>query len=270
MNLRISQTQRAVVLLAVATLLLLSSALAQSSSLPATRNAKSLVGNWELFLAEDGKDPQGSTLEFPVAVNLQLEGDQLVGQAIFPEIRASDQGPKKVGETVKPLVELSYQENVLAFKIEGEDKGDFVALKLQRMGEKFEGRWAILRSGEVGTVKMRRVPTAVTSLIEKIVGEWTVLLTSDSGAGAGGVRLALVVKANGDKLTAKTLVELNGEKKEWQLIDPRFEGETFLFKVNNGEEVLEGKLKLVEDRFEGPWKALESGVGGTMKLIRKN
>jgi beta-lactamase regulating signal transducer with metallopeptidase domain len=262
-----------IALLAVTSLVLVfSSAFAVAFSLKveqSAKNAKSMVGNWELFLTEDGQDPKGSLLEFPVGLELRLDGDKLAGKASFPKILATDEGPKRVGTSEASLVNLVYTGHLLSFKIEGKDKGDFVEMQLQPAGDKFEGRWKILRSAEAGSVKMQREQTGKSALIEKIIGEWTVSLSAGDGAETKGEPPALIVKTDGNQLTAKTVFNVGGERKEWKLIDPKFDGETFIFKVDNGEELLEAKLKWVDDHFEGPWKASQSGGSGTMKLTRK-
>lgn len=39
-------------------------------------------------------------------------------------------------------------------------------------------------------------------------------------------------------------------KSGWPIIEPKFDGNTFSFKVSNGEEILAGELTLVGDKFE--------------------
>src|SRR5262245_2006809 len=105
--------------------------------------------------------------------------------------------------------------------------------------------------------------------LEKIVGEWVMIVTSSDGTEPEGGRSALIVKADGDRLTAKVILKTDGEQKEWVLIEPKFDGETFIFKADNGEEILVGDLKLKNDQFEGTWKGPISGLSGRMKLVRK-
>jgi hypothetical protein len=105
--------------------------------------------------------------------------------------------------------------------------------------------------------------------LEKIIGEWEVILISGDGAEPEGGRSPLIVEADGNRLTGKVILNNAGEKKDWVLIEPKFDGETFSFKVDNGEELLAATLKLKNDQFEGTWQASISGISGRMKLVRK-
>ena len=97
--------------------------------------------------------------------------------------------------------------------------------------------------------------------LEKIVGEWVMITTSSDGTEG---RSELIVKADGDLLTAKVIFKTDGEQKEWVLIEPKFDGETFTFKADNTEELLAGDLKLKNDQFEGSWHPSDQ------RLKRKN
>jgi len=269
---RMSKPASIAILAAVSLALAVSSAVAAAFALnigQQPREAKSIAGDWELFLTEEGQDPKGSILEFPVGLSLRFEGTKPAGTIHFPIMVATDQGPEQKGVSDAPLLDPRFDGRQLSFRVAAEDKEDFLEMRLHLAGDNFAGRWKVLRSGEGGSVKMLRKQDAKSSLIERIVGEWTVALFSSDGTAADGTRPLLIVKANGDQLTAKTIFNFAGEKKEWKLIEPKFDGDVFLFKVDNGEEILEGKLKLVNDHFEGPWKASQSGASGTMKLTRK-
>jgi beta-lactamase regulating signal transducer with metallopeptidase domain len=123
-------------------------------------------------------------------------------------------------------------------------------------------------SGEGASARTALKQSGNTSL-EKIVGEWVVIVTSNDGTEPENGRSELIVKANGDRLTAKVIIKTDGEKKEWVLIEPKFDGETFTFKADNTEEILVGDLKLKNDQFEGSWRGSISGLSGRMKLVRK-
>jgi len=122
--------------------------------------------------------------------------------------------------------------------------------------------------GAGGGVRTAREQSGNTSL-EKVVGEWMVILTSSDGTEPEGRRQPMIVKADGDRLTGKVIFKTDGEQKEWVLIEPKFDGETFIFKVDNGEELLAATLKLKNDQFEGSWKGPISGLSGGIKLVRK-
>jgi hypothetical protein len=112
------------------------------------------------------------------------------------------------------------------------------------------------------------------SLNEKIIGNWDVVL--DKGNGYDDCDNAqcpvLIVRADGDSLTGKIFTPGRGSN-EWTLIEPRFEGEKFIIKAEDGNGgVLEGYVKLTNDQFEGPWKHTGrngQGAGGKMKLSRR-
>jgi bla regulator protein blaR1 len=105
--------------------------------------------------------------------------------------------------------------------------------------------------------------------LEKVVGEWVVIVTSSDGTEPEGGRSPLIVKADGDRLNGKVILKTDGGQKDWVLIEPKFDGETFTFKVDNGEELLAADLKLKNDQFEGTWKGAISGLSGGIKLVRK-
>jgi len=247
-----------------------STAVAAGFSLNIAQSGKEtspIDGEWELFLSEDGKDPKGTIFEFPLGMSLKLEGKDPVGSIRYPIIIETDNGLKQEGFLEKVLLDPKFDGRKLTFRIEGDEKDELLEMTLELRGENFIGRWKILNGDEGGSVKMLRKQSVKISLNEQIIGEWVVVLLSDDGR--EGDRGLLIVKADGDRLSAKTIFSIDGEKKEWTLIEPKFEGETFIFKVDNGEEVLTANLNLKIGQFEGPWKASRSGVSGKMRLIRK-
>jgi hypothetical protein len=201
-------------------------------------------------------------------MSLKHEGKNPVGSIRFPIMIATDTGPKEEGFSDKVMLDPKFDGLKLSFRVEGDEKGEFLEMTLELNGGNFAGRWKIVNSDEGGSVRMSRKYGSNASLREQIIGEWVVILYSDDGI--EGDRGVLIVKAEGDQLSAKTIFSIDGEKKEWKLIDPKFDGETFIFKVDNGEELLTADPKLKNGQFEGPWKAVRSGVSGKMKLIRKN
>jgi hypothetical protein len=264
-----SKTGINLILSAVLSLLAISSVIAADLSPDINQDRKEtspIDGEWELSLTEAGKDPKGTIFEFPLWMSLKHEGNNPVGIIRFPIMIATDNGPKQEGVSEKALLDPKFDGKKFSFRVEGEENGDFLEMTLDISGENFAGHWKILKSGEGGSVRMLR-KQSITSLIQQIRGEWVVILYSEDGI--EGDRGVLIVKADGDRLTAKTSFNVDGVKREWALIEPKFDGEAFIFKVDNGEEVLTGKLLPKPDQFEGPWKASRSGVSGKMKLIRK-
>jgi hypothetical protein len=113
-----------------------------------------------------------------------------------------------------------------------------------------------------------------TSPSEKIIGVWNVSMDTGNGyVEDEATRSVLIVKANGDRLTGK-IVPPGSSGIEWTLIEPRFDGEKFIIKVEDGNgEVFEGYVKLTNNQFEGPWKQTApngQAASGKMKLIRKS
>jgi len=119
-----------------------------------------------------------------------------------------------------------------------------------------------------GGARTARKQSGNTSL-EKVVGEWVVIVTSNDGTEPENGRSEMIVKADGDRLTGKVMLNNAGEKKDWVLIEPKFDGETFSFKVDNTEELLAAILKLKNDQFEGTFQGSISGISGRIKLVRK-
>ena len=60
-----------------------------------------------------------------------------------------------------------------------------------------------------------------------------------------------------------------GEKHEWKLLTPVFDGNKFRFAVDNGEGVLDGELEYKAGAFEGKWKMVGTELNGTLKMTRK-
>jgi hypothetical protein len=120
-------------------------------------------------------------------------------------------------------------------------------------------------SGAGAGARTAREQSGKTSLYEKIIGGWAAV-SSDNGTEASG---EVIVKADGNRLTVRVVFKTDGGQKEWAVSDPKFDGETLIFKVDNGEQILAVDLKLKNDQFEGSWQGLSSGESGSLKLARK-
>ena len=64
-------------------------------------------------------------------------------------------------------------------------------------------------------------------------------------------------------------IPIQGGEKRWPLVEPTFDGETFSFKVDNGETLLAGEMRLVGEGFEGSWKDAGGEDGGRLTMTRK-
>ncbi|MDQ3257601.1 MAG: hypothetical protein M3R15_27570, partial [Acidobacteriota bacterium] len=81
----------------------------------------------------------------------------------------------------------------------------------------------------------------------------------------------LTFKSENGKLTGAATRGEGAEKVEWPLIEPKFDGETLSFKVNNGHEILEGELKPnTSGKFRGLWKSIETKQSGKLMLTKKD
>jgi beta-lactamase regulating signal transducer with metallopeptidase domain len=124
-------------------------------------------------------------------------------------------------------------------------------------------------SGGAGDVARTAPKQSGNTSLDKIVGEWVVIVSSNDGTEPEAGRSPMIVNADGNRLTGKVIIKTDDGQKDWVLIEPKFDGETFTFKVDNGEELLAGDLKLKNDQFEGTWQASISGLSGRLKLVRK-
>jgi bla regulator protein blaR1 len=103
----------------------------------------------------------------------------------------------------------------------------------------------------------------------KIIGEWDMCLGKEDD-GKFDDCAVLIIKAEGTHLTGKEV--FNGTH-EFPLVDLKFDGQRFSFRIDCGQacggDTLDGDLKLVNDHFEGTVKSPKRGLNGRMKLTRK-
>jgi hypothetical protein len=62
-----------------------------------------------------------------------------------------------------------------------------------------------------------------------------------------------VLLALGLALLAPALIHAQGGEKRWPIVDASFDGRTFSFTVDNGENLLSGTLERKDGGFEGYW-----------------
>lgn len=95
-----------------------------------------------------------------------------------------------------------------------------------------------------------------------IVGKWDCVSKDVSTA---EMRWTLVVVENGGKLSGS----LNGGQEEIPLLEPKFDGETFTFKINvNPNCMVEAKLKVTGNKFDGTFGCKEAN--GTLKGTKQS
>ena len=107
---------------------------------------------------------------------------------------------------------------------------------------------------------------------ETIAGDWTLSFGDENAATVGNVPgFTLTFKSEDGKLTGVATRGEGAEKIEWPLIEPKFDGGTLTFKVNSGEEILEGELKPnASDEYRGLWKSTETKQSGNLRLTKKD
>jgi hypothetical protein len=100
-----------------------------------------------------------------------------------------------------------------------------------------------------------------------LVGSWTLAPVESGQTASGPGHITLVLTLDQGKLAGVALVSLQYEEKRWPLVNPTFDGKTFAFKVDNGENLLAGEMKLVDGKFEGHWTGGEEA--GRLTMTRK-
>jgi hypothetical protein len=103
-----------------------------------------------------------------------------------------------------------------------------------------------------------------------MAGSW-ILRPAQEGTqeepGPGPITLVLAVQDG--HLAGTAVIPIQGGEKRWPLVQPAYDGQTFSFKVDNGEMLLQGEMRRVGDAFEGNWKSADGGVGGRLTMSRK-
>jgi hypothetical protein len=110
-----------------------------------------------------------------------------------------------------------------------------------------------------------------STLEQEMVGAWKLFPTIDGKAdeAENSDPIIITIRMEGQRLVGTAVSHKGDQKTEWQLITPKFDGRNFSFKVYNGEELLEGSMKLKDGVFLGRWTSSESKLSGKLKMIRK-
>lgn len=93
------------------------------------------------------------------------------------------------------------------------------------------------------------------------IGTWDVVGTDDAGQTANWT---LVVKDDGGKLGGT----LTGDTGEFNLVDPKVDGNTFTFKVIVNESTYTVETTIDGNKFDGKYKGPEAA--GTLKGTKKS
>jgi hypothetical protein len=131
------------------------------------------------------------------------------------------------------------------------------------------------------------VVSAATQAPERgLVGQWSLYIWNDaeskSDEGENGLPALLAIDFDGAKLSGTAtvwpvrhtengrIVGDDAKKVVFPLVDPKFDGTTFVFKVFNGEESLVGELKLDGAALEGRWVSSKSNQAGRLRMVRRS
>lgn len=102
-----------------------------------------------------------------------------------------------------------------------------------------------------------------------MVGAWTLRPAQEGAQEPGAGPITLLLALEDGHLAGTAVIPLQGGEKRWPLVQPVFDGQTFSFKVDNGEMLLQGEMRRVGDAFEGNWKSTDGEVGGRLTMSRK-
>jgi hypothetical protein len=108
-----------------------------------------------------------------------------------------------------------------------------------------------------------------TKSADFMAGTWILRPAQEGPQEEGPGPITLLLTLENGRLAGTAVIPIQGGEKRWPLVDPTFDGETFSFKVDNGEMLLEGEMRLVGESFEGNWKAAGGENGGRLTMTRK-
>ncbi len=80
-----------------------------------------------------------------------------------------------------------------------------------------------------------------------------------------GPGILVTFRVEGEKVSGKAA----GPRGDWPLSEIRYDGQTLSFRVHNGEEFLEARLKRSGQEFEGSFIGSESRESGRLRMRRK-
>lgn len=104
----------------------------------------------------------------------------------------------------------------------------------------------------------------------EMVGTWWLapLQEGQTGPAAGPGSIKLELRLDAGKLGGSAILPMQEGEKRWPIVDAAFDGRTFSFKVDNGENLLAGKMERVDGRFEGRWVSDSGEEGGRLTMTR--
>jgi hypothetical protein len=102
-----------------------------------------------------------------------------------------------------------------------------------------------------------------------LVGSWSLAPVQNEKAASGPGSITLVLTLEQGKLAGIAIIPVQNGEKRWPLVNPSFDGKAFSFKVDNGESLLAGEMKLVDGKFEGRWSSGGGDEAGRLTMRRK-
>jgi hypothetical protein len=102
-----------------------------------------------------------------------------------------------------------------------------------------------------------------------MVGAWTLRPAQEGTQEQGAGPITLLLALENGQLAGTAVIPLQGGEKRWPIVQAVFDGQTFSFKVDNGEMLLQGEMKLVGEAFEGNWKTQDGDAGGRLTMTRR-
>jgi hypothetical protein len=102
-----------------------------------------------------------------------------------------------------------------------------------------------------------------------MVGSWVLRPVQQGEQEQGPGPITLLLRLEDGRLAGTAVIPIQGGEKRWPLVQPTFDGQTFNFKVDNGELLLQGEMRLVGEAFEGNWKSDNGEAGGRLSMTRK-
>jgi beta-lactamase regulating signal transducer with metallopeptidase domain len=223
------------------------------------------------------------------ALDLTVSSDagKLSGTVIFYWSLYKEGGSPVAGQVEVPLIDPKFDGTTLSFKTKSkrDDQEKAFAMRLVRDNElqliSDESKLIIhllkieKSANTPASVRAAQVGSAMQNLI---VGDWNLRAygSTSTGEETESPGLVLKLKMLGENLTGTAISwkevepKQSWQKVEWPLIEPKFDGHIFSFKVSNGEEILAGELKLIADRFEGEWHSSKSMQNGKLKMTKRD
>jgi hypothetical protein len=102
-----------------------------------------------------------------------------------------------------------------------------------------------------------------------MVGTWALQPVQDAADEHGSGKITLVLTLADGRLAGTAVIPAQEGEKRWPLVQPTFVGKTFSFKVDNGDSLLQGEMRLVGEAFEGSWISAGGDAGGRLTMTRK-